>query len=360
MSLKRWVSFVFCGLGATILGGCPIYPDSRDHRVCLESGVCYSCPDDYYSSDCYAYGCGSDYDCPVGYACSNGQCVGAGYDGGYTGDSGGQCTRPSDCPSGQNCGADDRCHPGDCSNSGCPSGYQCKLSNGTLQCVGTGTPDGGNNDGGFTGCHNDSECTPAGSKCLDGTCVAPPDQCFDTTQCPNNEQCVAGVCTPGCANGAPCPTGYTCDPKTNVCSGNTNPCGATADGGTCKPGTVCVEDHCVSPCGTGNTCPAGEVCVDGGCIPDQKPQFTCSKEGTQDACAAGSICIHHSCYIACSPDAGADACKNADKFNICKSVTTSSGTYSVCGSASNLGTDCDPTQGKNCPGAGVCVDGFCR
>ena len=98
----------------------------------------------------------------------------------------------------------------------------------------------------------------------------------------------------------------------------------------------------------------------GGCIPDQKPQFTCSKEGTQDACTAGSICIHHSCYIACSVDAGASACKNADKFNICKSVTTGSGSYSVCGSAGNLGTDCDPTQNKNCPGAGVCIDGFCR
>jgi hypothetical protein len=195
---------------------------------------------------------------------------------------------------------------------------------------------------------------------LDGTCVPPADQCFDTTQCPANEQCVAGVCTPGCGSGKPCPTGFTCDPKTNVCSGNSNPCGATADGGTCAAGTVCVEDHCVAPCGAGNTCPAGEVCVAGGCIPDQKPQFTCSKEGTQDACATGSICIHHSCYIACSVDAGVDACKNADKFNICKGVTTGGGTYSVCGSVSNLGTDCDPTQNKNCPGAGVCIDGFCR
>jgi hypothetical protein len=155
MTLKRWVSFVFCGLGATILGGCPIYPDSRDHRVCLENGACYSCPDDYYSSDCYAYGCGSDYDCPTGYGCFNGQCaLGPGADGGYA--DGGACTRPSDCPSGQTCGSDDRCHAGDCSSSGCPSGYQCKLSGGTLQCVGSGTPDGGG-DSGFSGCHNDSE-----------------------------------------------------------------------------------------------------------------------------------------------------------------------------------------------------------
>ena len=36
-----------------------------------------------------------------------------------------------------------QCHTGDCSNSGCPSGLQCKLSGGTLQCVGGFcTPDG--------------------------------------------------------------------------------------------------------------------------------------------------------------------------------------------------------------------------
>jgi hypothetical protein len=359
MTLTRWASFAFFGLGAVILGGCPIYPDSRDHWVCLDNGTCYRCPDDYYSNDCYTAGCGGNYDCPSGSTCSNGQCIGSGYV--PDGSSGGQCTRPSDCPSGQNCGADDKCHPGDCSNSGCPSGYQCKLSGGSLQCVGGGVPEGGPTDSGFTGCHNDSECTPSGAKCLDGVCYAPADQCFDTTQCPANEQCVAGVCTPGCGTGQPpCPTGFSCDPKTLVCSGNPTPCGSTSDGGTCAPGTVCAEDHCVAPCGAGNTCPTGQVCVAGGCLPDQKPQFTCSKEGTQDACAVGSICIHHSCYIACNPDAGTDACKNADKFNQCKSVSTGSGTYSVCGSASNLGSQCDPTQGKLCPGAGVCIDGFCH
>ena len=57
---------------------------------------------------------------------------------------------------------------------------------------------------------------------------------------------------------------------------------------------------------------------------------------------------------------GADACKSADKFNVCKSVTTSSGAHSVCGSDTNLGTDCDPTQGKNCASPLICIDGFCR
>ena len=374
MKLKAWVSFVLVGLGAAVLGGCPIYPDSQGHRVCLQSGECFTCPNDYYSGDCYSYSCSSDYDCPSGTSCQyNGQygtCVG----GTYTPDAtapGNPCSRPSDCAPGSNCGADDQCHAGDCSNTGCPSGYQCKLSGGTLACVPLGfIPDAGpsrdaSSDGStpFTGCHNDAECaakTP-GAKCLDGTCVPPADQCFDTTQCPANEQCVQGVCTPGCGPTTPCPTGFTCDSKTNVCSGNGAPCGATADGGTCTAGTVCVEDHCVPPCGPNNLCPVGEVCVAGGCIPDQKPQFTCAQEGVVGPpCAAGSVCIHHSCYIACSNVDGGTTCKAADKFNLCKPVTTSTGTYSVCGSATNLGSECDPTQGKLCTGAGVCIDGFCR
>ena len=98
----------------------------------------------------------------------------------------------------------------------------------------------------------------------------------------------------------------------------------------------------------------------GGCTPDEKPVFTCAKDGAQDACQAGSICLRHSCYIACDADAGADACKSADTFNVCKAVTTASGSHSVCGSATNLGSECDPTQNKACASPLVCIDGFCR
>jgi hypothetical protein len=47
-------------------------------------------------------------------------------------------------------------------------------------------------------------------------------------------------------------------------------------------------------------------------------------------------------------------------FPLCKPVTTSSGTYDVCGSSTNLGNQCDPTQGMNCSGSEVCIDGYCR
>lgn len=362
--MKRFFWMSLFGVGAAVLGGCPIYPDGGDQRVCGGNG-CYTCPDPYYSGSCSAYSCNYDSDCPSNYQCINNQCVS-----GSSPDSGRGCTQPSDCASGQNCGTDGQCHAGDCSNTGCPSGFQCKLSNGTLQCVG-GTPrDGGGDasdaghDSAITGCQSDTECTAqgAGAKCLDGTCVKATDQCFDGTQCPSGDQCVAGVCTPACDTHA-CPTGYSCDSK-GLCTGNPTPCGT--GGATCAGGTTCVEQHCVPNCGVGNTCATGLVCVNGGCIPDQKPQFICPADGTMGDgspgnCAVGSVCLHHSCYIGCTPDdaGGTGSCRAADKFNLCKAVATSSGSFNVCGSATNLGSDCNPTQGKNCD-AGVCIDGYCR
>lgn len=356
MMMKRAVSFVFFGLGMAVLAGCPIYPSDRAHRVCV-GGDCFECPDAYYSSICTAWTCAGPGDCPSGYTCTSDQrCKftdalpppGSGNPG---------CTKPSDCPNG-NCGADNKCHAGDCSTTGCPSGYVCHLasgSNGAPQCV----PTIGDGNGGVTSsCKSDKDCpSPAGSKCLTGTCVPPQDQCADATQCPGDAQCVDGACTPTCSASKPCPTGYGCDTAKGVCTQNPTPCTTSAQ---CGNGKVCVQEHCVEPCGAGGTCGAGLKCVDGGCTPDQRPVFTCNTEGVQDTCQSGSICLRHSCYIACTADAGVDQCKNADRFNQCKPVTTSSGTYHVCGSTENLGTECDPTQGKHCTSPRICIDGYCR
>lgn len=356
MMMKHVFSFVvvspLLALGAAALGGCPIYSDSqRSHRVCVGSD-CYSCPDDYISNECYGFSCYADNDCPGGYVCNSaGRCQ---LTDGIPPNPGGSttCTKPSDCPAGTSCGADNKCHSGDCSTSGCPSSFVCKLTAGKPTCE----PVGGT--GGTSDCKSDNDCaTPAGSKCLSGTCFAPADQCADATQCPSGAQCVQGACTPSCSATKPCPTGYACDDAKGVCTGNAAACTSSSQ---CGAGKSCVQEHCVDNCGPGATCPAGLVCVDGGCTPDQQPSFTCVTDGVQDKCQADSICLRHSCYISCDQDAGADACKNADKFNVCKSVTTSSGPHSVCGSDTNLGTDCDPTQGKNCASPLVCIDGFCR
>jgi hypothetical protein len=355
--MKRFLSFTLFGIGAVLLGGCPIYPDTAsDYRVCDSYG-CHSCPSDNYSDDCTPWQCGGAYDCPSGFDCNGyGTCVPYA----DAGPAPTTCTKPSDCGAGMNCGRDGTCHIGDCTNSGCASGYVCKLANGTVQCVASSIPDAGPpKDGGvFSGCTSDKQCasTP-GARCLDGTCTAPANQCSDTGQCRANEQCVQGACTPSCATTSDCPTGYSCDAAKKVCTGNPTPCNDAPT--SCAPGTTCAQDHCVTPCGPGGTCQGDNVCVQGGCVPNQKPTFTCTTDGVQDTCAVGSVCLHHSCYIGCSPDAGVEACKNADKFNECKSVESSSKTFYVCGSSTSLGTQCDPAQGKGCDG-GICIDGFCR
>jgi hypothetical protein len=353
MMMKRIALFALLGAAAAVLGGCPIYPDNRDSRVCLD-GECYRCPDaSYASSRCSPWACDVSSDCPGGYACGTDQRCHLG-----TTPPSAACAASSDCGPGQVCGADSQCHGGDCTTHGCSSGYVCKLSGGVAQCTATGTSkaDAGT-PGAKSTCATDRDCaTPAGSKCLSGACVAPADQCADATQCPTG-QCVQGACTPSCSDTKPCPTGYACDTGKGVCTNNPGPCTSSAQ---CAGGNVCVEQRCVAPCSASGACAAGLVCVDGGCIADEKPVFSCAKDGVQDACQPGSVCLRRSCYIGCDADAGADACKSADKFNVCKAVSTSSGSYSVCGSAQNLGTECDPTQNKTCTPGLVCIDGFCR
>ena len=360
MMMKHVLSFALLGLGVAALAGCPIYSDD-DHgygggtnRVCVGS-QCYTCPQPYLSDDCSPYSCYSNYDCPSGYSCntSTQQCTA-----GTT--SPASCSSPSDCPNGETCGVDNQCHTGDCSTTGCPSTYVCKLAGGVPTCESISTDGGGDGGGSTSTCQSDSDCSgdggTAGAKCLSGTCVNPTDQCADATQCPAGDQCVDGACTAACSASKPCPTGYACDTAKGVCTAPSTTC---TDSSMCSGGTVCVQTACVPPCGAGGTCAAGLVCVDGGCTPDEKPVFTCATDGVQDLCQAGSICLRHSCYISCDINV-ADSCKSADNFNVCKSVTTSSGSHSVCGSDANLGTDCDPTQGKACTGALVCIDGFCK
>lgn len=343
--MKKLVGFVLFSLGAVALGGCPIYPD-RDSRVCSGSG-CYSCPDDYYSSSCTNYYCYDSYDCPTGYTCdSANRCTLAPTAPPST--PGPVCTQPSDCPSGQTCGADSRCHPGDCTSVGCPAAYTCKLSGGKASCEPRTSS---------SSCKADGDCASkgAGYKCLSGSCVAPGDQCTDATQCAGGSLCVQGACTPACSANKPCPTGYSCDLAKGVCTGNAGPCTSDTQ---CSAGLKCVSQHCVDKCGAGGTCASGLICVDGGCVPDQKPVFVCDTEGVQDKCQSGSVCLRHSCYLGCDPKA-TDACKTSDKFNVCKSVDAGAGkTVNVCGSDTNLGSECGPE--KACASPLICIDGYCK
>jgi len=324
---KPFFALLSVGASAVFLGGCPVFPDNDN------------LPDGWSSTTC-----STSSECPSGYSC---------YSDGY-------------------CRADS--NTGDCTRTGCDVGFTCLLQGGSAICVdsstigsdgGTSTTDaGGDSSKGV--CHRDAECSSvSGSKCLNGTCVAPSSQCSDFTQCVAGSQCVEGVCTPTCNETKPCPTGYGCDGN-GVCTLNPTPCAEA--GNECTGGKTCVEERCVDPCAStadgGAACAGDLVCEEGGCAINETPSFVCDVEGevgtgNPKSCAVGSVCIHHNCYIACDQDAG-DACKTSDAFNVCKQVTSASVNYSVCGSATNLGSECDPTAGKACLQPKVCIDGFCK
>jgi hypothetical protein len=333
--------------GAAVLGGCPVYPDQRSYQVCGE--------------------CCTSADCGPGYACT----------------SDGQCFAEN--------AVDASASGGDCGT--CPAGTVCTLSGGTLQCLapgateldssvgfedagtspvpvtdsGSGTPtsDAASAEGGPSGglCNADAQCSNgSGSKCIDGLCTAQGQLCSDGTQCQvAGESCVDGLCLPTCGGSAPpCPAGYACDFNRGVCSVNPSPCSQSSQ---CQGGAVCVETRCVAPCGpaeAGAQCSSGQVCVNGGCIPDQQAQFTCENDGNVGAlastCDPSSICLHGDCYPTCDVDAG--SC--AGPGQACKSVTIPKGTYAVCATASNLGSECNPAVGNYCASTSVCIDGYCK
>jgi hypothetical protein len=319
------------GIGAAALLGCPVFSGGGSGDNCAYS----NCP-----PPCYGEGCFETFDASA------------------------ESSTPADSGTGGEV---------NCSVTGCDNGSVCTVVDAAAVCV--PETDGaieGATAPPFKGCTSNAECAGdggTGSLCLDGTCVAPANQCTDGTQCPNSEQCVQGACVPACSASTPCPTGYSCNflgdsGASGVCTGNPTPCGGADGGATCASGTTCVDQHCVPACSGGDAaCGTGLVCVDNGCIPNQEPVFVCNADGVQGACDTGSICLHHSCYIACDPEAS-NSCPAATggMFPLCKSVTASSVVYYVCASSSNLGSQCDPTSTPplNCASPDICIDGYCR
>jgi hypothetical protein len=323
--------------GAALLGGCPIFPDGQESPP-----LAASCPSN----------------CGYGYTCDPyGECVPVG-------------SSTYDASVESECGY-------------CPPGTTCGLADGVVQCLAyaVGTPpsdsgpaavdagdaatvDGG--DGGPVGkpCNADAQCGGGGARCIDGLCATQSQLCSDGTQClVAGDACVDGVCLPRCtgSTGACGAAGYQCDFGRGVCSVNPVVCSATSD---CQGGAVCVESRCVAPCAAPDAgepqCGGGQVCVNGGCIFDQQARFTCQNDGNSGTlannCDPTSICLHGDCYPACGEDGG--GCAGAGVA--CKSVTIAKGTFAVCGTATNLGSACDPAVGNYCEGTDVCIDGYCK
>jgi hypothetical protein len=257
------------------------------------------------------------------------------------------CGNPKDCASGETCAPDGICKAGDCNANGCIYGFPCDAGTGT--CV-RAEPNG---------CGDRADCTPLGVEyaCSGAHCTAPADLCTDASQCSApGDHCVEGICTLSCTSNSDCRDGFGCDTTLGVCTKVSKSCTITNDCG--GPQTVCVASACVPRSARGVCSNPGDIWVNNGCIPAQKPAFVCASEGQEDVCALGSICLHHSCYISCDAP-NPNACSAQTVTNVCKPVTTASGTHNVCGTNQNLGNQCDPTANLPCQ-SGVCVDGFCK
>lgn len=257
------------------------------------------------------------------------------------------CGIPGDCAAGQTCSAGGVCVAGDCAAHACINQFVCGQSDGGLSCM-RADP---------SACSADSECA-VGNACVDGRCTPSADLCSDQTQCAGGHVCVEGKCVTSCGTDAQCPSGYRCRSELGICDIPVKGCTRTNDCGNAN--SVCTQNACVPRCSALGTCNEGAgVCVSNGCVPPQKRGDECETDGAATGCGAGRICLHHHCYVSCDAP-NETACAALYTFAMCKTVTTSSGTHAVCGSAQNLGGECDPTIGKACASGRVCIDGFCR
>lgn len=334
-------------------GGCDSPDDCGTNQTCGSDGFCHP-------GDCTIWGCVTGFTCEVDPKSNTASCVPSGSSSSSSsgsstsssssssGSSGSvYCGKPADCAASETCDAAGTCQAGDCTAVGsCVFGFHCDASNNT--CV-RDNPNG---------CGTDVECVNfgAGYACVSGICTQPLDQCWDGGQCPANDKCAAGKCTPGCVNDNDCPASYTCDTALGICATPVQPCTITNDCG--GPDLVCVAGACV-PRSVNGQCPAGSSWVDNGCIPDQKATFLCQTDGVQDACAGGSICLHHACYISCAAPMS-NVCDTLPSLNLCKPVTTVSGQHDVCASTSNLGSECDLSANIPCAANKICIDGYCK
>lgn len=382
--MKQVLALGLFALTALLLPACPIFEsascfDSSDCRTgeyCGSDGLCHVAPFDpggsggpkacAKPSDCGTnQTCGSDFrchpgdcsaertGCVSGYECVPSESFGhvcvpesdAGIpDGGATEPV--YCGSPADCSSGSTCAADGICQEGDCGTHPCVNGFVCKAGATGPTCV-RGNP---------AACGSDDDCE--GQACIDGICTASSLLCSDATQCPTSaHSCVEGRCTKRCATSGQCPNGSACDTDLGVCTKAGLGCETTSD---CKSAEhVCVGHACVNRCGVGGTCNIGFVCVDNGCVPRAGIVSECDIDGQESGCGTGRICLRHHCYRSCDAP-NESACDAEAVFKTCKEVTTSSGTHAVCGSAENLGDECDLAMGRRCAAGSVCIDGFCK
>ncbi len=177
-------------------------PDCSSDGVCVEEcgstdPDCVDCSSDGVCvSECGSNGLPEDPDCPK--CVSDGVCVEECGSGGYPSD--------PDCPT---CVADGECEV-ECGANGLPADPDCPT------------------------CVNNEDCGNPDLQCVDGQCVAIPDQPAEGelgSTCEQNEDCVSGMCAAG-PDGMRC-SEY-CDPAASTCPSGFD-CLPAGSGGACWP-----------------------------------------------------------------------------------------------------------------------------
>ncbi len=319
-----------------------------------DAGQCVSCDSDEHCGfdcvDCSSHvqnkacvdgkcACIDDMDCADGESCESGQCTGCvpncdGKCGGADDGCDGLCN--NDCPVGQTCFGDQRCHSSSCElPSDCPDEFICYEGN----CR-------------YAACIIDGDCYP-GEKCLGGLCTIP--ECSLDSDCTDGDWCSDYMCVP-CDSDAHCgPACFNCtDPSIGGSCGEdamgnmTCICQSDQD---CRDGLWCDQDmglcaecnfdtHCGPDCINCSTQANNKVCVNGNC--------GCVSNGD---CANGDICQDGIC-TGCMPDCtgkctgGDDGCGGTCQQECGQGLWCNSGTCETCSADDHCGPFCqDCTDG---------------
>ena len=108
-------------------------------------------------------------------------------------------------------------------------------------------------------CKVDTDCGAPPLHCFDGSCA----QCEETSDCADGQQCVAGVCQPGCKIDEDCPLFNECKDSECIAVG----CKSARECyfSTKNPLSECKDHECITPCTSDTECGEFNLCSDGRC-----------------------------------------------------------------------------------------------
>jgi hypothetical protein len=205
--------------------------------------------------------------------------------------------------------------------------------------------------------------------CKDNNCNGQVDE---DAQCGEGFACVKCNCELRCKSGEfPCPAGFVCDTKDNICVSTKCANKVCPPGFTCNPGNgqcedLCKDVKCEAPrtcmgglcvdCYT-TGCPVGQTCVAGRCA---------SNPCANKKCGDGEFCNQQGqCEKQCVPECPSGQRCAAGKCVAARCATSSCGAGEVCDPANGA---CVPDKCllRSCPGqrcvalTGDCIDDPCR